>query len=244
MGLLNMRNALMSGKRTPTAKDYVQDGLVAMWDGIENAGWGIHDANATVWKDLIRDIDAAYSIASEIPNWGTDCWRSVSSGDGRIFRTIYPDLAGYDGHTVEIVASKNTAARGVIIGSYAYSDETGGSAGKNFEWYTSSSFRAFYDAHPDMVTNANEFPIGVRSYFATVKDGNEYKVIKGNGDVIGTGTGNVQLRGTHCSLGCDNRTGYMCLNGDICAIRIYSRALTAAEIAAKYAIDKARFGLP
>lgn len=23
-----------------TAKDYVQDGLVAMWDGIENAGWG------------------------------------------------------------------------------------------------------------------------------------------------------------------------------------------------------------
>ena len=36
-----------------TAKDYVQDGLIAMWDGIENTGWGVHDPNATTWKDLI-----------------------------------------------------------------------------------------------------------------------------------------------------------------------------------------------
>ena len=37
---------------TITAKSYVQDGLIAMWDGIENAGWGVHDMNATMWKDL------------------------------------------------------------------------------------------------------------------------------------------------------------------------------------------------
>ena len=42
-----------AGDRLPTARDYVQDGLIAMWDGIENAGWGVHDPNATVWKDLI-----------------------------------------------------------------------------------------------------------------------------------------------------------------------------------------------
>ena len=40
-----------------TAKDYVQDGLIAMWDGIENAGWGVHDPNATVWKDLVGGYD-------------------------------------------------------------------------------------------------------------------------------------------------------------------------------------------
>ena len=39
-------------KTMPTARDYVQDGLIAMWDGIENAGWGVHDPNATTWKDL------------------------------------------------------------------------------------------------------------------------------------------------------------------------------------------------
>ena len=40
------------GGGVPTVKDYVQDGLVAMWDGIENAGLGVHDPNATTWKDL------------------------------------------------------------------------------------------------------------------------------------------------------------------------------------------------
>lgn len=42
----------------PTASDYVQSSLVAMWDGIENAGWGVHNASATVWKDLIGSYDA------------------------------------------------------------------------------------------------------------------------------------------------------------------------------------------
>lgn len=36
----------------PTAMDYVQDGLVAHWDGIENVGYGLHDENATVWTDI------------------------------------------------------------------------------------------------------------------------------------------------------------------------------------------------
>ena len=39
------------------------------------------------------------------------------------------------------------------------------------------------------------------------------------------------------------RSGYTTYQ-DICCVRIYSRSLTAAEIAANYAIDKARFNLP
>lgn len=38
---------------------YVQDGLVACWDGIENAGVGMHDANATVWKDVVGGYEFA-----------------------------------------------------------------------------------------------------------------------------------------------------------------------------------------
>ena len=40
-----------------TARDYIRDGLVALWDGIENAGWGTHDSNAAIWKDLVGDMD-------------------------------------------------------------------------------------------------------------------------------------------------------------------------------------------
>lgn len=31
----------------PTAVSYIQEGLVAQWDGIENAGPRMHDPNAT-----------------------------------------------------------------------------------------------------------------------------------------------------------------------------------------------------
>ena len=48
-----------------TARDYVQDGLVAMWDGIENAGWGTHDDAATVWKDLTGNGNDATIVKSE-----------------------------------------------------------------------------------------------------------------------------------------------------------------------------------
>ena len=40
------------GKSAPTARDYVQNGLIAMWDGEWNAGLGVHDPNATTWVDL------------------------------------------------------------------------------------------------------------------------------------------------------------------------------------------------
>lgn len=49
---------LFSGKAQGiSAKSYIQDGLIAMWDGIENAGWGIHNPNATILKDLVGSYD-------------------------------------------------------------------------------------------------------------------------------------------------------------------------------------------
>ena len=46
-----------------SARSYVNDGLIAMWDGIENAGWGQHNSSATTWKDLIgtNDLDTMNS---------------------------------------------------------------------------------------------------------------------------------------------------------------------------------------
>ena len=36
-----------------TTADYVQDGLIAHWDAIDNAGTGTHDPTATTWKNLV-----------------------------------------------------------------------------------------------------------------------------------------------------------------------------------------------
>ena len=37
---------------TPIA-DYVQDGLIAQWDGIDNAATGTHVASTNRWTDLV-----------------------------------------------------------------------------------------------------------------------------------------------------------------------------------------------
>lgn len=39
-----------------SAKSYVLDGCVALFDAIDNAGWHKHDTTATYWVDLINNV--------------------------------------------------------------------------------------------------------------------------------------------------------------------------------------------
>lgn len=60
-----------SGGVVPTARDYVQDGLLVLYDGIENVGWGEHDENASAWVDLVGTLDPMqYKSGTVI---GDDC---------------------------------------------------------------------------------------------------------------------------------------------------------------------------
>ena len=36
-----------------SAADYVSDGLILLYDGVENAGWGVHDGAAVSWRNLV-----------------------------------------------------------------------------------------------------------------------------------------------------------------------------------------------
>lgn len=47
---------------TPTARDYVQNGLVAMWDGIENAGWGRHVDDETQMVELVTGTSVIVDV--------------------------------------------------------------------------------------------------------------------------------------------------------------------------------------
>ena len=49
--MLGARGAIHGGNAR-WVNPYVTDGLVAMWDGEWNAGGGVHDPNAMVWKNL------------------------------------------------------------------------------------------------------------------------------------------------------------------------------------------------
>lgn len=59
-------------KPSYTCEDYVQDGLLCMWDGIENVGLGIHDDSALTWVDLTGNgFDLTVDLTCG--EWGANC---------------------------------------------------------------------------------------------------------------------------------------------------------------------------
>ena len=50
--------------RIPAARDYVQDGLVAHFDALENAGDGVHSDSVEAWKNLAGDNDLPIDTAA------------------------------------------------------------------------------------------------------------------------------------------------------------------------------------
>lgn len=238
--LINLRNALMGGKRTPTAKDYVQDGLVAMWDGIENAGWGVHDANATTWVNLAGGSIDDVELYTQNCEWASD----ALIGKSRAFVSSSTELAlgscpmpnSYKtgefvvkfGNIACILFAKGSPSNGnAVVGrlnatrglQLAYVNTTGGVAhSADVRYYASRTGDSFSEG------------------------GSCYK----NGEPYSGGFNRMNLTGINrFGAGYNTNAGNaLPFIGEICTMRFYSRALTADEIAHNYAIDKARFGLP
>ena len=59
------------GAWEPTAVDYIQDGLVCMWDAIENLGYGETDLDSRIWYDVVNGIEMPLiGCASFLPTGG------------------------------------------------------------------------------------------------------------------------------------------------------------------------------
>lgn len=219
---------------------YVTDGLVAMWDGEWNAGGGFHDSAATVWKDLIGTDDLTVDTGgvwreNSIDNFANAnriAYRSSFSFDAPltqelVFQFNGPKIARLNSIMFHI--SQWYSGYSMLRGMHA---PGGGEA--FFQLKTSSS-------GPDSVISS-VLPMSVSSRYGAsgVSDafvnGNAVRLsfIGGNwyaSDADGVNLGNRSDKG---------RGSYI----RFFAIRFYSRHLTASEIAANYAVDKARFNLP
>ena len=88
------------GKST---SDYVQDGLVAQWDGVENAGVGLHEDSPSAWVDIVGGLEIA------IPEWVTVETNAFYSESSTATRT-YPSISSIpglgDNVTIEVVAER------------------------------------------------------------------------------------------------------------------------------------------
>lgn len=148
--LIGFRNAIRvgSGKKI-SARSYIQDGLFAMWDGIENAGWGVHDANATVWTDLSGN-GKNWTLRSAGASFRDDCLYcngSTWAAQQSILPLVY---------TIECL-SQTVSGRVIFIGNCQATSSAGSGCVQGFISGSSLNFLETAWTYPTQTTLA--YPI-------------------------------------------------------------------------------------
>ncbi len=221
---------------TYTSASYVQDGLITQWDGIDNAGTGTHNPNATVWKDLAGNLDLTLTE--------NGCWTNGNAlavnGASAVGTTT---TASYK--TIEVVYSKPFQTKGCVFFHsgianrfFLFRYEAALAPTNKVYFEAGKSTKFFYKrATPGEVTSA------VALY------GDDDSVVDlfcdGERKTDGTYTEGWGLR-TRVSVGgrySDNsgQSEGSPSKGEVYAIRLYSRRLTKAELAHNNRIDRKRF---
>ena len=222
--LIGARNAMMVGRGggMPTARDYIADSPILLFDGIENYGYGKHDAGKIAYLNDPTKWNAKYSSF-----YTTDDALHGNYYQGNSSLTIVASITS--DYTLEWVGMWNgaTCALGTLYsGCLQFRDDN-----QTFFWYDSINRKY------------RSIPIA--------KDQRQSVVVQQEGYVCRV-YANGQLRATLSSAALPtisfNSNYFPDANVnsrfETCAIRWHSRALSASEIAANYAVDKARFGLP
>lgn len=221
---------------------YVTDGLVAMWDGEWNAGGGVHDANATTWNDC---VDGVMLTPSGIPTWTTD----GLYGNGISFGANIPSMATLletGKYSVEVCIGESRTARNEN-GLVAIGNTGSGSADRGgvYMKINTGSNTALNVVVNSAAFGRNNTYTGNQTFSMTANAGSNFSVF-GNGSLYWNQTATVGFTPPNDSFSIGRFKNVYTYNTyiDIHCVRVYSRALSADEIAANYAIDKARFNLP
>ena len=240
--LIGLRNAMMAGDEGLSAKSYAQNGLVAMWDGIENAGWGRHDATAEEWVDLSGNGFNLSPTPFDFVTWSENSAR-VKATTGMC---AYGDFRFTDRNlTIEFISNIPIAGnnRGVIA-----INRTGGwnqmlfgfriAASSIYLGYNGNQTNVGIHDKPISLTlsceDVSQTSIAVSCYLKGVST-RQLTAVTSSTHTAGN---KIELfKTSHYDWGGG-------LSGDLFRAAVYSRALTAEEIAYHYAVDKARFNLP
>ena len=222
---------MMLGARTAawaksgyTARDYVQDGLVGLYDGKEVLGYGKTSESATAWVNCV-DETTSFNLLSNfvrrLDGVGY-AWDVSTAYNNRIFQPsnmTAKELLESDRWTCEFLISGYERHYGLrtqnseIIG-------VGSKSGANI--------------YGSFISGA-ELGQGVIKAFSFVANPESITLYVNGETADGWSVPRVDMT--------TNTNAFRALYIDAYCARLYSADKTAAEIAANYAIDKARFGL-
>ena len=208
-----------------SSKDYVQDGLVSHLDGIDNAGYFIHDPEAQIWLNLIA---GGSSLGNSSMVFGND-YVTVSKNINAqsLTQSELDALEGEKDYSVELLVEAGSTTWEKTISLY---DSTG--SNYHVAWFYPVPKRVYY-SRTMFLTESPEMEIGETCYFCLVRHGTRALAYV-NGKLIGT----KEINNTISA----DRLYFYASPHHIKRYSIYSRPLSSSEIAWNYKIDKARFG--
>ena len=228
---------------TVPASAYVQSGLVAQWDGIDNAGTGVHDANATYPKELVSGIEQTLTGTMTA---GDDYF---TLGSGYLTFTLPDMISALNAGTATVemrIAKDGTSAMVNNGGLIAL----GHSTRAFWLWQNTSYLAASYSYHAKATgeyTGINFNGTGANTLSFLLGATTAQSSYSTNGVHVGGITRNSTdaALNDNCYIG---TIGYSYVGtkakARMYSLRLYNRALTADEIAYNAFIDKVRFENP
>ena len=236
------RNAILVHESHESANSYIKEGLIAMWDGIENAGIGFHDNNASIWVDITGN---GHNLTEKVGDcgWGENSFISLGGAIYSMDIGFAVNNGTYE-RTVELVSSGSRlgAWRTHLISMPTTSSTPWGTG--HYEWTDGISVMAGYTFSSSISKIvATEQRIQDIIICKTILLSNSSCTLIVNCDKT-IESSRMNYSSHHLALG--NTAPQLSTMTDevrIYCCRIYDRVLTEDEIRFNYEIDKVRFGL-
>lgn len=226
---------------------YVTDGLVAMWDGQWNVGGGVHDAAAIEWKDLVGTNDL--TMDSNV------VWQDKCSFQNEWKKTAVRENASVDWAFAEVVCDWSLLAGveriGALFSAGLYITKDMPSVYGNWAaWYNGGRTKYFcqFDAigRPTKYAEIESPVADTSALMGTLAFDKENQIVWKDAqqlEMLDKSVSHFYNETNKIFIGSNQSDNERSFKGKIYCIRLYSSVLSQMQIAANYAIDKARFNL-
>ena len=217
--------------------DYVQNGLVNQWDGIDNAGTGTHDPAAATWKDKAGTLDLLLMKDGAWNAAGNGLTINGIAATGTVATVAYK--------TIEILVRRGSSAQGNVIFSSGYG-KTGTSGSRYLINMGSTLQFASHEHAPVVPLIPGQIVSGAATYAdndveMVFQEGARPRHVAEYSETWGIQT-NAVVIGARSTIENDS---YRWKDGELFTIRLYDRILTDAELSANFRLDAVRYlGVP
>ena len=233
-----------------SSRSYVQDGLIAQYDGIKNVSHdAAHDTSTTTWADLTGNgaNGACVTDASAGFAWGENGW-SVTNSCRPVTVSSYnlSQTLATGGFTLQFActpaAPGNSEKRMVFFGEYS-----GANGDVNVEQTAANQLRLYRNT---MVGNTYDWKstgkdyIGVGKFFSvgyTVATNSAALFVDGTQRETSAQSFITARTNTTCYIGGESSRPAFAFRGTYNALRLYNRVLTDEENLHNALVDAVRF---